>query len=274
MGFKSRLRKLIDELSRRLFQVLPGFLTDGRLKRTLSVRRHGGEVFRMRDFGGLARMRVSTFETKEPETLGWIDGFASGERLLDVGANVGLYSLYAASRGCEVCAIEPDAGNFALLQENIRLNSFFRPGLIRSYALALHSSFMISELNISGSQWGAALNSFANTTDFKGDEFEPLFKQGCVGVSLDVLLDETGFCPDYIKIDVDGNEIEVLRGASGYLKSKTLKSLLIELDERRKDYGEALAIIQSSGLRLTEKIPGALVANTQFDRTFNHIFSR
>jgi hypothetical protein len=40
--------------------------------------------------------RVRTFATKEPGTIAWIDAFAADDVMLDVGANIGLYALYAA----------------------------------------------------------------------------------------------------------------------------------------------------------------------------------
>ena len=45
---------------------------------------------------------------KEPEIIRWIDQFLQGDTLLDVGANIGLYSLYASKSGCNVVSIEPD----------------------------------------------------------------------------------------------------------------------------------------------------------------------
>ena len=40
--------------------------------------------------------------------------------------------------------------------------------------------------------------------------------------------------PHYIKIDVDGNEYDILRGFGKYLKNKNLKEILIEIDEDHK----------------------------------------
>ena len=42
---------------------------------------------------------------------------------MDIGANIGIYSLYAAKRGHKVVAFEPESQNFALLQRNISLNN-------------------------------------------------------------------------------------------------------------------------------------------------------
>ena len=51
----------------------------------------------------LNRFRVDTFATKEPETLEWIETIPQGSTFWDIGANIGLYSLYAArARGCSV----------------------------------------------------------------------------------------------------------------------------------------------------------------------------
>ena len=72
----------------------------------------------------LCRYRAATFSTKEPETLEWIDtyGGRSGA-FYDVGANVGMYSIYYAKTHPEsVYAFEPSALNIALLAKNISVN--------------------------------------------------------------------------------------------------------------------------------------------------------
>ena len=66
--------------------------------------------------------RVTTFLTKEPETIEWIDTFAPGDVLFDIGANIGCYSIYAASRSVRVMAFEPESQNYALINQNIFLN--------------------------------------------------------------------------------------------------------------------------------------------------------
>lgn len=69
------------------------------------------------------RYRVSSFSTKEPDTLEWMDTIPPGSVIWDIGANVGLYSVYAAkSRGARVFAFEPSVFNLELLARNIFLN--------------------------------------------------------------------------------------------------------------------------------------------------------
>ena len=69
------------------------------------------------------RFRVNTFFTKEPETLAWINGFKKNETFFDIGANIGLYSCYAAKKiQCNTFAFEPSFFNLELLSKNIFIN--------------------------------------------------------------------------------------------------------------------------------------------------------
>lgn len=261
-------------LNRSLFQTLPGGAADGRLHRSAPVSLEGRELFRICDFGITTRMRADSFETKEPETVRWISSFAKDSRLIDVGANVGLFSLFAASLGHRVLAIEPDALNFALLQQNIRLNQSAVGDRVSSLPLALHSEFKISTLNLSSTEWGGALSSFDNEVDFKGDRFTPVLRQGVLGMRLDDLTTRLQFEPTHLKIDVDGNEGEVLDGALKVLLSSALKSILIELDERRSDYMRSCQAIESAGFTLVEKTRGSAHLGGDFAMSCNHVFVR
>ncbi len=73
---------------------------------------HEGISLRFSAPNALSRFRYETFSSKEPETLEWINHLPSGAILWDIGANVGLYSIYAAKkRECKVWAFEPSIFN-------------------------------------------------------------------------------------------------------------------------------------------------------------------
>lgn len=59
-----------------------------------------------------------------PEMLAWRGALRDGGVFIDVGANVGIYTIWAVELGAEVIALEPADDTFALLQENIALNGY------------------------------------------------------------------------------------------------------------------------------------------------------
>ena len=86
--------------------------------------RHNNHDFLLAVPNEINYFRATTFETKEPETLEWIDTIPKNSVLWDIGANVGLYSLYAAkTRHCRVFSFEPSVFNLEILARNINLNN-------------------------------------------------------------------------------------------------------------------------------------------------------
>ena len=72
--------------------------------------------------------RVNTFFIKEPETLEWINSFEKKENLIfwDIGANIGLYSIYNSLKNPKstTIAFEPSSSNLRVLTRNISINNF------------------------------------------------------------------------------------------------------------------------------------------------------
>ena len=80
---------------------------------------------------------IDTFFSKEPETLEWIDSFDKNKKVIfwDIGANIGIYSIYAALKhsDIEVVCFEPSTSNLRILSRNIsRLTHSFQSLLIVS----------------------------------------------------------------------------------------------------------------------------------------------
>ena len=75
----------------------------------------------------LTAWRVETFFTKEPETLEWIDNFEKKDNLIfwDIGANIGLYSIYNSLKNPNSTTIsfEPSSSNLRVLTRNISINN-------------------------------------------------------------------------------------------------------------------------------------------------------
>ena len=262
------LNKIIYKLKKKFAQ-----FSDKRFLKTQPVLgKDNRQLFQVFDYGELCRYRASSFLYKEPETIEWIDSFNASDNFLDIGANIGIYSLYAGKKGIKTTCIEPDALNFALLNMNIKNNNFGK--LVKAYLIALHNKSGFSQLNLQKMQWGGALSSFNN----QNNQFEELFKsdysQGCYGDKLDNCIMKLSPEVNHIKIDVDGNENLILKGGAKTLRSESLKSLLIELDETRSDYKSSISMIKEGGFKLIQKTHSPICENTKFSTTYNHIFRK
>jgi FkbM family methyltransferase len=192
-----------------------------------SVRTAEGHELRFACPNRLTRWRVDTLATKEPATLAWIRGFAPGAVMWDVGANIGLYSLYAArARGCRVIAFEPQPANFALLAKNILINRLEQT--VSALPIALGSGTRLDVLHMPDTVPGAAFAVFGREAE------RASVGLACLGFSIDrFIADFAPPFPAHIKIDVDGLEEEIVRGAERTLADPRLISVSIELDDRR-----------------------------------------
>jgi FkbM family methyltransferase len=168
--------------------------------------------------------RAKSLLTKEPDTISWIeDYFDPDEIFYDIGANVGVFSLYAAKQGLKVYSFEPESQNYAFLNKNIRLNTFKHE--IVSLNIALNNVDTISYLALGSVDPGSAMHSFDKKENITG------FTQSVLGYSLDSLIRYFNLdTPNHIKIDVDGNEYRIISGMKETLQNKELKSLCIEID--------------------------------------------
>lgn len=255
-------------IPKKTIKKLDMILTKYILNKKRQVIFEGKNIFTMRNFGEITNMRIETFATKEPETLNWIKSFKEEDTLLDIGANVGVYSLYAASRGHKIAAVEPDALNFALLNLNIKDNGF--NGQITAYPYSIHEKLKLSVLNIHGYYWGGTASSFDRSLNWKGENMIPVFQQGSSGITVDDFVEQSHFSPNHIKIDIDGNELLVLNGARKTLNSQNCKSVLIELFEDHPEYQQCIDIFNQNGFTLLEKTHAAMFNGAP--TTDNHIF--
>lgn len=120
---------------------------------TIDTVTHDGLTIKIVTPNALCDWRAKTFSSKEPETLEWIDSFLEGSILWDIGANIGLYSLYAAKKmNCRVWAFEPSVFNLELLARNIYENDLTEKICI--VPVALCDRLATSQMLMTTTQWG------------------------------------------------------------------------------------------------------------------------
>ena len=200
----------------------------------------------------LSSYRAESFSSKEPETLEWIETMAAGSVLWDVGANVGLYSIYAAKqRECLVFAFEPSVFNLELLARNIYNNNTQTNIVIVPIALSDRAG--PSLFKMSSTAWGGALSTFGQDFDQHGGKLKSIFEYQTMGMTMDEVIQLLNIPPPrYIKIDVDGIEHFILRGGTETLKN--VESVMVEIDDGFTDQAEETARhLRSAGLTLLRK---------------------
>lgn len=171
--------------------------------------------FKMLITNEIEQWRWDTFWTKEPETIEWIKSFQDGDIFFDVGANVGIYSLYCAAiyPNCAIWSFEPDENNYFRLCENIKLN--------------LTSRIFPLNAIIANRDGKMGFKNFSLQTGISGGQMIEEGEKACFKI------DSFFTVPNHIKIDIDGQEWKVVQGMAEILKNKNLKSVLIEINDHR-----------------------------------------
>jgi FkbM family methyltransferase len=173
-----------------------------------------------------------------------------GMTFIDAGANMGLYSIFAARRvgpRGKVLALEPSVREFEILQKNVRLNSLTNVITVRKAV-----SDRASEVELSVAPLGKSghntLGAFAYDT--------PLDHRERVRAERldDVVYGEGLARVDVIKMDIEGAEMGALRGAVETLR-QFKPVLLLELSDRSLQHqgtgsGEVLAWLEQQAYRM------------------------
>jgi FkbM family methyltransferase len=164
---------------------------------------------------------------KEPWTVEWIETFGPGDVFYDIGANVGAYSLIAAVAGggdVQVVAAEPSAPSYHDLCVNIALNELDE--VITPLPVALWSDTTVVRFAHYSLEPGTSKNGIAREEFAKR---KPELSQRQLALSLDDAIRLFGLpAPTRVKIDTDGAEENVLRGAQTTLASGSVRSILLE----------------------------------------------
>lgn len=207
----------------------------------------GGKIILYSTPNRFTLWRVETLLSKEPATIEWLCDIKQDEILLDVGANVGMYSIFAAvCQGATVIAFEPESQNYAQLNRNIYLNSM--QDKVRAFCLGCSDESGFQPLYLSGFQTGSSCHSIGEEVGFNLQPRPSPFIQG----SFSVTIDEAVFSgsipiPNHIKIDVDGFEHKVLKGATITLAHQDVRSVLVELNPHLQEHREIAEAMQGLG---------------------------
>lgn len=152
--------------------------------------------------------------------------------VIDVGANKGYYSLLAAKRlgpGSRVISLEPFPANIAILEQNICMNGYENVTVVKAAAWSRSGSV-----------------SFASPESSENPGTGQVSDRGTFqveAVTIDGLSGELGLdSVDVLKMDIEGGEVEAVRGAANMLKRQAIASLIIETHTSILDPADVLRL--------------------------------
>lgn len=168
-----------------------------------------------------------------------------GDTFLDIGSNNGFFSLLASnlvgSQG-RVYAFEPSVSTYGRLVKNLELNGFEN---IRAFNIALGNKKGELTFYDYGTLDGS--NSFV-----KMKNGEPkIVKMD----TLDSIMEQEGTLPDFVKIDVEGFEKEVLLGSLKSILHKERIKVVLEynrhiLRKKGEDYSSIIKLLNDHGFQI------------------------
>ncbi len=177
--------------------------------------------------GGFRRKAVA----KEAWTVAFIESMEPTDVLFDLGANVGSYTLIAACLGHRVVAFECGYANYAALVANCALNRVL--DRVLPICMAVGEKTEIQWLNYRDMRPGAASHVLGKSAP--GDKPIWFHRQAVLVAPLDKIVAEYNLpAATHIKLDVDGSESLVIRGAEQTIRGAKAIMLETKLDEEEQ----------------------------------------
>ncbi len=146
------------------------------------------------------------------------------ECFMDVGANVGAYTILASGvNRAKTISFEPIPVTFDIMKQNVVLNNLEELVTLKNEGIGSENGIL----------------NFTNSNDTTNHVAIDNMADSTISVPITTLdkYYEQGFKPSLIKIDVEGFETEVIKGAQLLLKDPILKAIIIELNGCGERYG-------------------------------------
>jgi FkbM family methyltransferase len=216
---------------------------------------------------------LTTYGIWEPNVSYFMLGLAKGGIMLDVGANIGYYSLLTAHKYSHIYAFEPIHYNYSLLEKSIERNNLENISIIKKCAGDIDGASL--DLIVLPFNYGASRNKekTKRMPVLDADTFEV---KSCEQITLDSFIAEHNITSiDMIKIDVEGYEKNVLDGFKSGLASRIATHICIEFSANMLPIKESVAILstlKSAGYKLFDiglQEVGTVICSVKYDDITN-----
>ena len=190
--------------------------------------------------------RHTTQFKEEVGLCNWIDTFNKKDIFCDIGSNVGMFTIYAAKKKIFTYSVEPHPSNLDKLHWNIFFNNV--SNFVIVMPIALFSKNGCDKFCIRDLTPGVAKNFLGKSKNYKIN-FKYLF------FSFDEIIKKSKIkFPNKVKIDVDGNELEILYGMKNALK--IIDEIYIEMyasGKKRSDYNKIINLLKKNKFEVKKK---------------------
>lgn len=209
-------------------------------------------------------------DTYEPHIVAWLkEWLKAGDTFWDIGANWGWISLPAArivGTSGRVIAFEPSPSNAAWLKRHIALNQCENIVTVVEAAVCDQHSGSVTFSLLNGGR--SPSNSIMFSSSVNEESPEVSRQISVPAVSLDGLWAEQEQSPKLIKIDVEGAELKVLKGATQLLSSEAAPILLLAVhpfwQATPEDCQEIVNLLSSRGYQILNR-HGSSVEALEYD---------
>lgn len=194
----------------------------------------------------------------EDQLVKWAAGrFPKGKQFLDVGANVGVFSIGLAKNFEEIIAVEPHPVNIHILKKNIELNELKNVRVLEVAAGRYMDIF----------HFESTYNSLASSV-FKANI--DANKMATTFPVLAVPLDDYDLSPDFIKMDIEGGEYEAIYGLAETMK-RSNPIMLIEIHQFKdgRTVGKFQDIMKNFGYKCVDVLA---MGDSGILQNFNYVY--
>ena len=211
--------------------------------------------------------RVKSFYKEEPLMIDWLKEFNNKDIFLDIGANVGTYTIPAISKGAFAYAVELDLINSSVLFENLYLNNFLKKCLILPFGVGKKNS--IENIFYRDFSVGDSFQSVTNEQKIP-TILKNKFSSKQIIFSLDSIFEIFNLKkPNKIKIDVDGNEMIVFEGGKKIIKNA--KEIYLENNGTKNDK-KIFNFLLKNGFKIYEQLKAK--NSVESVNTINFLFKK
>ena len=203
--------------------------------------------------------RCKAYENDEPFTIKWLESLSDNSILYDIGSNIGGFSFIATKihPNIKIYSFEPNITNYYIQKNTCLYNNYTN---INTLNIALNNEnvinkFLMNHEDIAGG--GSGTFGYDNKDELCQSKYQNphntniSYQSNTLALTLDFVIYELKFpVPNYIKLDVDGNESSIIKGATNLLKDPKLQEIIIEIDNEIKSCLEIYKILENNGFKI------------------------